>query len=103
MGSGFTFAGGNHIDVEGKDESGATAGKWEDLQAQYTDPSGKTVTLSLTSHIDADGRSATEIRTISSLQVRFDQDEYLVLPAENAELDEDVIKLSPNREQPSEI
>ena len=90
LGSGFTFAGGNDINVEGKDESGATVGKWKDLDAQYTDPSGKTVTLSLTAHFDEEDRSATEIRTISGLQVRFDQDEYLVLPDENAELDEDV-------------
>ena len=90
LGSGFAFAGGNPVNVEGKDESGSTAGKWKDLHAQYTDPSGKTVTLSLTAHIDEEDRSATEVRTISGIPVRFDQDEYLVLPDENAEPDEDV-------------
>ena len=90
LGSGFAFAGGNNVNVEGKDESGSTAGKWKDLHAQYTDPSGKTVTLSLTAHFDKEERRATEIRTISGLQVRFDQDEYLVLPDENTELDEEV-------------
>ena len=86
--NGFAFAGGNDVHVEGKDESGATAGKWTDLSVEYKNDSDQTITLSMTARPDAEEtRKATETRTIEGLTVRFDRDEYLVLPDEDDELD----------------
>ena len=86
--NGFAFAGGNDVHVEGKDESGSVAGKWTDLSVQYKNDSGQTITLSMTEHPNAEEtRKATETRMIEGVTVRFDRDEYLVLPDENEKLD----------------
>lgn len=86
--NGFSFAGGNNVRVEGRDESGAAAGKWKDLRADYKNRSGQTITLSLTARPETEEkREATETRTIEGLTVRYDRDEYLMLPSEDMELD----------------
>lgn len=93
LGDEFRFSGGKvvHIHTEGKDDSGSTVGKWEDLSAQYSGPSGNTIILSLTTNPDAgEIREATEVKTIAGTRVRYDRDEYLVLPDENYELDEEM-------------
>ena len=86
--NGFAFAGGNDVHVKGKDESGTTTGKWTDLSMDYKNDSDQTVTLSMTARPDAEEtREATETRMIEGVTVRFDRDEYLLLPDEDDELD----------------
>lgn len=88
LGNSFSFAGGNNVHVNGVDESGNTAGEWNDLQAEYKDKAGKKVAVSATTHpADENDRTATESRTIGGIDVQYNCDEYLFLPDENSELD----------------
>ena len=91
LGNGFSFAGGNNVQVSGVDDSGNVAGNWDDLHAEYKDKTGKTVAMSVSTHpADEDSRTATESRTIDGIDVQYNCDEYLVLPDEDYELDEAV-------------
>ena len=89
LGKGFSFAGGNKVRVDGINDSGNTAGKWTDLNAEYKDKAGRKINISVSAHqADGDGRTATESRTISGVNVQYNCDEYLFLPDENYELDD---------------
>lgn len=91
LGNGFSFAGGNNVQVSGVDDSGNVAGKWDDLHAEYKDKAGRTVAMSVSTHSeDEDSRAATESRTIDGIDIQYNCDEYLVLPDEDYELDKAV-------------
>ena len=93
IGNGYMFDGGNKIYVGGKDDSGNTVDKWDDLRAVYRNENGTTISISTSYHPSDDGdRTATETRVINGVTVNYNLDEYLVLPAnaENQDLDADI-------------
>ena len=85
---GYTFDGGNTVNVSGKDDAGNTLGKWDDLRAVYKNEGGSIVNLLMSYRMpDEENRTPTETRTINGVTVTFNYDEYLVLPDEDEPLD----------------
>ena len=83
--------GGNTVYVAGKDDSGNTLGKWDDLRAVYKNEDGDIVNLTLSYNLsDDENRTPTESRTIDGITVNFNYDEYLILPDENEPLEASV-------------
>jgi len=88
---GYSFDGGNTVYVAGKDDSGNTLGKWDDLRAVYKNEDGDIVNLTLSYNLsDDENRTPTETRTIDGITVNFNYDEYLILPDENEPLEASV-------------
>ena len=88
---GYSFDGGNTVYVAGKDDSGNTLGKWDDLRAVYKNEDGDIVNLTLSYNLsDDENRTPTESRTIDGITVNFNYDEYLILPDENEPLEASV-------------
>ena len=88
---GYSFDGGNTVYVAGKDDSGNTLGKWDDLSAVYKNEDGDIVNLTLSYNLsDDENRTPTESRTIEGITVNFNYDEYLILPNENEPLEASV-------------
>lgn len=88
--NGFVFKGGNTVKTDGKDDEGNTVMETDDYIAYYTDKEGRNVTVRM-SRIpdDRQGREATNIRMIDGITVNYDFDEYLTLPDEDYELDDE--------------
>ena len=88
--SGYTFAGGNKVDVRGEDDSHNTVEKWEDISAEYKNEKGDLVDIrmSYNSYDSDDENDATEERVIEGVAVQFNYDEYLFVP-DDYKLDED--------------
>jgi len=65
---GYSFDGGNTVYVAGKDDSGNTLGKWDDLSAVYKNEDGDIVNLTLSYNLsDDENRTPTESRTIDGI------------------------------------
>ena len=80
--NGFTFKGGNIVKTGAQDESGNTVDSWDDYSGIYENASGKTVDLSVThSSVDAEdqSRTASSVKEIAGITVRYNYDEYLVV------------------------
>ena len=87
----YTFDGGNTVYVSGKDNANNTVDNRKDLRAVYKDPTGSAVNLLMSAgEPDEDDRTHTEIRTIGGITVTYDYDEYLILPAEDEPLPQNV-------------
>jgi len=96
---GYSFDGGNTVYVAGKDDSGNTLGKWDDLSAVYKNEDGDIVNLTLSYNLsDDENRTPTESRTIDGITVSFNYDEYLILPDEDEPLEASVQERKENDE-----
>ena len=87
--NGFIFDGGNDVNVEGLDDAGVKQEKWTDLHAVYKNTEGEEITLAVSERDLEEEREATETRVIGGTDVYFNYDEYLSLPDESYELDEE--------------
>ena len=91
---GYTFDGGNTVNVSGKDDAGNTLGKWDDLRAVYKNEGGSEIYLYLSAKMpDEEDRTPTETRTINGITVTHTYEEYLFLPPDaEGDLDPEIQK-----------